>query len=65
MGKATSLQIKLLLADHLRDLDVSSVAEADLKELNPSIGRVRRLMNLWSCSTVLLRYLDLTVVILV
>jgi hypothetical protein len=43
----------------------SSVAEAVCKDLNPSIGRVRRLMNLRSCSIILLRYLDLTVVILV
>ena len=43
----------------------SSVAVAEAKDLNPSIGRVRRLMNLWSCSILLLRYLDLAVVILV
>ena len=35
----------------------SSVAEADLKDLNPFISRVNFLMKRWSCSIMLLRYL--------
>jgi hypothetical protein len=32
----------------------ASVTAADLKELDPSIGRTNRLMARWSCSTMLL-----------
>ena len=35
----------------------SSVAEADLKDLNPFICRVNFLMKRWSCSIMLFRYL--------
>ena len=43
----------------------SSVAAADPKDLKPSIERVRRLIKRWSCSTILFKYFDLTVEILV
>jgi hypothetical protein len=33
------------------------ILTADLKDLNPIIGRVRLLMALWSCSTMLFKYL--------
>ena len=34
-----------------------TVRHAVVNRLNPSIGRVRRLMNRWSCSMTLFRYL--------
>ena len=36
------------------------MTRAQRKSLNPSIGRVMRLMARWSCSTTLFRYLTLT-----
>ena len=53
----------LTFADPVRDLDPLSVAEAETKELTPSMGRIRFLMHRWSCSTLLLRHLILTILI--
>ena len=39
----------------------SNVAAADAKVLNPSIGRIRFLMNQWSCSTMFFKYLRRTI----
>lgn len=36
----------------------ASVAAADVRDFNPSVGRVLRLMKRWSCSRMLLRYLS-------
>ena len=35
----------------------ANVARADQNDLKPNMGRVRRLMKRWSCSTMLFKYL--------
>ena len=45
LRKAVPFQTKLFLADHLSLRMPSRVAAAELKDLNPSIGPVRRLIK--------------------
>ena len=44
--------------DHVHQFDSSQKDPGTAKVLNPSMGRVRRLIARWSCSTRLLRYFD-------
>ena len=55
MGSASALHLSF--RDHVHNLNAGQ-KDPGRKVLNPSMGRVRRLIARWSCSTRLLRYLD-------
>ena len=61
LGRTTTSAFAIHRACPLRSACIISiprtVRHAVVNRLNPSIGRVRRLMNRWSCSMTLFRYL--------